>query len=217
MKTILYTLIFLAAVSFTANAQSKIVEMKQKNNFMMRMHQNQNLKSSNEKFRLKINPYWQDVNAPHLYNSYVPQVKVPCFNAVWAHVGFDSLGDNTKWFLRTADGGKTWRFDTIASPDGYVIGTVSPIDGNTCYASMFNEADINYYGGGIFKTTNGGASWKQLGVGQLFKDSTFIDFVYFFDALHGFTVGVIQKLAAGSYYIKIESGKETSTVKFIKE
>jgi photosystem II stability/assembly factor-like uncharacterized protein len=186
MKKILYLIIFLTAVSFTASAQSKIVDMKKKFNFMQRFHQTQNFSNQNQKFSLKINPYWQDVDAPHTYNSFVPQIKVPCFNAVWAKIEYDSIGDN-KHFLRTADGGKTWQFDTIPSPAGYVIGSIAAIDANTCYAAMYNA--INGLGGGIFKTKNGGAAWKQIAPGKLFDANSYPDFVYFFDAKHGLAVG----------------------------
>ncbi len=187
MKTILYTLLFLSAFSITANTQTKITDNKWKNNFLQHMQQNQNSKGSNQKFGLKINSYWKDVDAPHFYNSYMPQIKVPCFNTVWARVNFDSLYYDSKVFVRTADGGKTWRFDSIPSPAGYALGSLSAIDGNTCYASMYDGSDGQ--GGGIYKTTNGGAAWKHLEPGKLLDDNSFADFVYFFDAKNGLAVG----------------------------
>ena len=188
MKKIFYSAILLMAVSFSANAQLKNTDKKWKNNFLQRMYQNQKFGNHNQIFgSKKVNPYWLNVDAPHLRNSYSPQVKVPTFNSVWTHIGFDSLGNDTKWFLRTADGGKTWRFDTIQSPEGYVIGSISPVDGNICYASMYNQAVG--LGGGIFKTIDGGATWKQLAVGKIFDANSFVDFVYFFDAENGLAVG----------------------------
>ncbi|HVX25077.1 MAG TPA: T9SS type A sorting domain-containing protein [Parafilimonas sp.] len=168
------------------NARSKIMDYKFKNTLLHRMQENQNLAGSTQKFKIKINPYWEHVNSPQPQNTYEVQVKVPCSNAVWAKVG-DTTGFDTKHFLRTADGGRTWRYDTIPSPFGYVIASIAPVDGNICYAAMYNQAVG--FGGGIFKTTDGGATWKQLATGKIFNSTSFPDFVYFFDVKHGLAVG----------------------------
>lgn len=49
--------------------------------------------------------------------------------------------------------------------------------------------DASGLGGGIFKTTDGGYTWKQLGIGKIFNATSFVDFVYFFDAKNGLAVG----------------------------
>ncbi len=201
MKTLLskkFTIGFIAALlcitslkSQIPDAHSKIMDYKFNDNLLHRMQHDQNLAGLTQKFKIKINPYWEEVNAPQPNDSYESQVAVPCFNAVWAKVGYLSTGNDTKHFLRTADGGKTWRYDTIQSPSKYVIASISPIDGNTCYACMYNQGDNQggALGGGIFKTTDGGATWKQLAVGKIFNSTSFPDFVYFFDAKHGVAVG----------------------------
>ncbi len=114
-------------------------------------------------------------------------VKVPAYNCVWATVNYDSLNYNANRFLRTADGGKTWRYDSVDAPAGWGLISLAPIDGNTCYAAMYN-ANV-FLGGGIFKTINGGATWKQLEPGKLFGSTSFPEFVYFFDAQRGIAVG----------------------------
>ena len=126
MKKIFYIVVFLIAVSFTANAQSnKVAEMKQKNNFMLRIKKNQRLKNSNKDFGIKINPFWQDVNTPHTNSSHITQVKVPTFNAVWTKVDYDSSAYDANSFLRSADGGKTWRLDSVDAPNGYGLSGIS--------------------------------------------------------------------------------------------
>jgi photosystem II stability/assembly factor-like uncharacterized protein len=182
---------FAAVVLFTSiiNAQSKMYEYKQKSNFILHMHQSQKPGNQNQGFGVKINPFWESVTAPHSSDSYIFQMSVPTFNSVWAKVGIDSLGNDTKYFIRTADGGKTWRYDSIETPKGYVIGSISAIDDNTSYVSMYKPTQTVGMGGGIFKTTNGGATWKQLGAGKIFDANSFPDLVYFFNAKQGIAVG----------------------------
>lgn len=186
MKKIFYPVTLLILLAFAANAQTKRMELKNKNNFMQRFHQFQNFNNQNQSFGLTINPYWESINAPHTYNSYLQNVKVPAYNCVWATVYYDSVFYFANSFIRTADGGKTWRYDSVDAPAGYGLNSIAPVDGNTCYAAL---SAINSTGGGIFKTTDGGDTWKQLEKGKLFNSTSVLDFVYFFDAQHGLAVG----------------------------
>ncbi len=151
------------------------------------MKENQSLKSSTQNFGININPYWEDINAPHVVNnSHITQVQVPSPNAVWAKVDYDTTDYDANKFMRTADGGKTWRIDSVDAPNGYGLSCIAAIDANTCYAAMY---DAFNYGGAMFKTTDGGDTWKQLEPGKLFSANSFPDIVYFFDAQHGVTIG----------------------------
>lgn len=186
-KKIIYFSALLMLATMYANAQSKVADMKRRNNLILHMKQNQVLRNRSQNFGIKINPYWEDVNAPHTYNSFITQIKLPSINAVWGKVDYDSISYDANQFLRTADGGKTWRLDSVDAPNGYGLSSISPIDANTCYAAMYNA--FVGLGGGIFKTTDGGDTWKQLQPGALFSENSFPDIVYFFDAQHGVTVG----------------------------
>ena len=170
------------------NPQSKIKDCKFKNNPLLHIKQNQSAKNSGQNFGLKINPFWQDVNAPHLVNnSHVREVKIPSFNTIWASVDYDTAAYVANSFFRSTDGGKRWRLDSVDAPYGYGISGIAPIDAKTCYAAMFNAFPI---GGGVFKTTDGGDTWKQLEPGKLFGgENSFPDIIYFFDAQHGVTIG----------------------------
>ncbi len=194
MKKIIYTLIFLLVTFFSANAQWIKGSEKLKNLEMPRMSQisNSALKNNNE--------FWKEINVPSIANSYVPEVETPTATAVWAKIGFDSIGNDTRYFLRSGNSGGSWRLDTINAPAGYVIANLAPIDGDTCYAIMINGAVDN--GGGIFKTTNGGRKWRQLAVGQVYNSTSFPDFIYFFDAKHGVAVGD-GNLPGPPYYLEI--------------
>ncbi len=174
----------ISAKAQVSNPQSKIKDYKLKNNSLLRMKPTPI--DPGQKLGIKINPYWEDIDAPHLYNSFIPQIVVPSPGAVWARVKYDSVPYDANQFLRSADGGTTWRLDSVDAPSGYALGALSPIDANTCYASMYNTLAG---GGGIFKTTDGGGTWKQINPGKLFSENSFPDIVYFFDAQHGLAVG----------------------------
>lgn len=55
---------------------------------------------------------------------------------------YDTAAYVANSFLRSADGGKTWRLDSVDSPYGYGISVIAPVDANTCYAAMFNAFPI---------------------------------------------------------------------------
>jgi photosystem II stability/assembly factor-like uncharacterized protein len=188
-KRIIYFSVLLMLASMYANAQSnKIADMKWKNNFLMHLKQYQSAKNPSQDFGLKINPFWQDVNAPHVVNnSHIREVKIPSFNTIWASVDYDTAAYIANSFIRSTDGGKRWRLDSVGAPYGYGISGIAPLDANTCYAAMFNAFPI---GGGMFKTTDGGDTWKQVEPGKLFGgEFSFPDIVTFFDAQHGVTIG----------------------------
>ncbi len=207
-KKISYCCAFLILASIYANAQStKIAAMKSKKNIMLQMKQYHNLKRSPHSFGLKINPYWQDVNAPHVVsNGHVRLVQVPSPNAVWAQLDYDTAAYVANSFIRSADAGKTWRLDSVDAPDGYSLSGIAAVDANTCYAAM---NDAFNYGGAMFKTTDGGDTWKQLQPGTLYSASSFPDIVYFFDAQHGVTVGDddLIDISRLEIYITSDAGK----------
>jgi len=188
-KRAIFCILFCFVCIVTTSAQSKkVADMKWKNNFIMQMKQNQSLKKTSQNFGIRINPFWEDVNAPHVVNnSHVREVKIPSFNTIWASVDYDTADYIANSFLRSVNGGKTWRLDSVDAPNGYGLSGISPIDANTCYTAMFNS--FAGLGGGIFKTTDGGDTWKQIEPGKLFGETSFPDIVYFFDGQHGVTVG----------------------------
>ncbi len=135
------------------------------------------------------NAQWTNVGVPHKEGSLIYDMEVPNANTVWASVWIaTSAQPYTNNFIRSADNGSTWKYDSVRSaPAGYVISSLSPIDADTCYAIMVNI--IAGTGGGIFKTTNGGTTWNQLGVGQIFNSTSFPDFVHFWNPQQGVAVG----------------------------
>ena len=141
-------------------------------------------------FAFIANAQWTKVNVPHDDGSFPYDVEMPNESSVWASIALYLGGSQTIYtneYLRTADYGSSWTKTSIQAPSGYVISSLSPIDADTCYAAMF---DFNVaLGGGVFKTTDAGTTWAQLGAGTLFNSNSFPDFVYFWNAREGMALG----------------------------
>ena len=141
-------------------------------------------------FNFSANAQWQKINVPHGTDAIaISDMEVPNANTVWASASVlsgTSYGSANK-FLRTADAGTTWLYSSVTAQFGYNISNLYAIDADTCYASMYNG--INGTGGGLFKTTDGGSTWNQLGAGLIYNNASFPDFVYMWDAKDGVAVG----------------------------
>ncbi len=118
---------------------------------------------------------------------------------VWA-TGYDGFAVNANycWVSRTINGGSSWNCSPVWQS------TTNPSVGDTSYyviASIFGrsatEAWVAAYTkdnggskGGIFRTTNGGASWTNMtAAGMYTNNASFCNFVFFFDANVGITAG----------------------------
>lgn len=138
---------------------------------------------------LVTNAQWTNQNAPLVYEGFMDAIKVVDANIAWGTTYSNATGTATKTrdFMRTVDGGTTWTKGLInSSPAALRPANIYPIDGNICYAAMYNPTAA---GGKVYKTVNGGASWLQVG-GNMFTQATaFADFVYFWDGQHGMAMG----------------------------
>ncbi len=145
----------------------------------------------------KANAQWKKLDIPHDNLSFISTLEVPNENTVWGSISnLVTSAVPTNRYVKTGNAGASWQKKTLTAPSGYVIANLAPIDADTCYASMYDGNDGN--GGGIFKTTDGGTSWTQLAVGQLFDDFiSFPDFVYFWGAKDGVALGDANTDAAG--------------------
>ncbi len=92
----------------------------------------------------------------------------------------------------TTNGGTTWTYDTIkwtsaTYPEGnYSIANIDALNKDTAYAAMYPIMAAT--GGVIVETTNGGATWNVLSAEPSYTKS-WLDFVHFFDAQNGVSVG----------------------------
>lgn len=86
---------------------------------------------------------------------------------------------------RTNDGGTTWTGGVVNIPAGLSISGLTAVDANTAW--------IAAYGGlasqGIFKTTDGGATWTKQPTAAFSTTGSFPNGVYFFNANNGVAFG----------------------------
>jgi photosystem II stability/assembly factor-like uncharacterized protein len=89
--------------------------------------------------------------------------------------GHEWTSNDTRGVFKTTDGGKTWTKSFFRSADtGAVDLVMDPTDPNTLYAAMWQRArrkwsdprvEPGYGEGGVWKTTNGGATWTAINDG----------------------------------------------------
>jgi photosystem II stability/assembly factor-like uncharacterized protein len=110
-------------------------------------------------------------------------------NVAWVNV-YDGTTptNNIQEFGLTIDGGLTWTSGSINVGNAVLgIGSIQAIDATTAVVAMF--VPTNGAGGGIWKTTNSGATWVQQ-TSAVYNDvDSFPNVVGFANANDGFTSG----------------------------
>jgi len=108
----------------------------------------------------------------------------------WAAGMSGALGFKTcNSFTRTVDGGEHWIAGTIPLPAGFFITNISACSADTAWAA------VGLWGSsakaGIYKTEDGGKTWKQQNTAWTLP-ATGPAFVHFFNALDGLAVGDVK-------------------------
>lgn len=120
--------------------------------------------------------------------TYPFDISVVDSNTAWA-VGRDGAGTNIsiQEYTVTTNGGTAWTAGSVTTDTNMAFSGISATSGTVAYAMMFNNTAGS--GGGIYKTTNGGAVWNQLSASTIFNASSFPDIIYFRDANNGLAIG----------------------------
>lgn len=110
-------------------------------------------------------------------------------NVVWI-CSYDGSGGGASRtdFSRTTDGGNTWTAGQTGAPSTYDWSMIFGLDANTAWAVYYDA--VAGAGGGIYKTSDGGATWSQQGAGSIYAGAaSFPNVVHFWDANNGFSMG----------------------------
>ena len=83
--------------------------------------------------------------------------------------------------VRTTDGGRTWRVDTVSGATALDLRAVHAVDARTAITASAGEAERGQ--ARIFRTADGGATWAQ--VFSTEQKGAFLDAIAFWDARHG--------------------------------
>ncbi|MEO5572017.1 MAG: T9SS type A sorting domain-containing protein [Bacteroidia bacterium] len=132
---------------------------------------------------------WTNQNLPSItYDSFINDIEVVDANVVWGNnQNGTATSQYTKSFVRTVDGGNTWTLGSIVgSPAANLIANIWPVSADTCYVSMYGTTAA---ASGVFKTTNGGANWTEVGTNMFTAATSFPDVVYFWNSQNGFAMG----------------------------
>ncbi|HWS59662.1 MAG TPA: T9SS type A sorting domain-containing protein [Flavobacterium sp.] len=114
-------------------------------------------------------------------------------NVIWANA-FDNSdlinpNYNVKEFTLSIDGGNTWTsksFDSGINTADLGISSISAISAITAWVSVFDDAGST---GGIWKTVDGGTNWTKQPTALFNSSKSYPNFVYFWDANNGITMG----------------------------
>jgi len=109
-------------------------------------------------------------------------------NTAWI-LGYDGTGAGANFidYALSTDGGNNFVPGTVGTDTTYRFSNITAVSATTAWVAMFNN--VAGLGGGIWQTTDGGASWLQQGVGLIYDANSFPDVVHFWNANDGVTIG----------------------------
>jgi photosystem II stability/assembly factor-like uncharacterized protein len=139
---------------------------------------------------LSINAQWTSQATGFTETSRgLSEIRIVDANTVWA-IAYDGsgLGADIQEFTRTSNGGTLWTPGLIdVGNPALRITNISPVSADVAWVGTFDEVDGF---GGVFKTSDGGASWEpQNAAAYTTPGESWFNVVHFFDANIGITQG----------------------------
>lgn len=135
---------------------------------------------------------WQPQNAGFVNDTLgFYEMSLPNDHTVWT-VCYDgklglSSGRLVLDFTRTVNGGQTWIPGKMGTDTSLEFSNISAISETEAWVAMHKRSGTT--GGGLYHTTDGGLTWNQAGLGQIFDATSFPNVVHFRDANHGVALG----------------------------
>lgn len=110
----------------------------------------------------------------------------------WA-IAYDGSGSGStiNEFCKTTNGGETWTTGSVLGGTTYGLGNICALDENIAYVAVYNGVAAQNNSCGVYKTSNGGASWTQL-PGALQGSASFANNVYFWNEQEGMCHGDVK-------------------------
>lgn len=109
-------------------------------------------------------------------------------NVVWAAAYDGTNVDNPiQDFTRTVNGGELWTPGTITNAAGTKIAMIFGLNADTAYAALYAQTAGSTQG--IWRTTDGGATWTRQASASYSNSSSFTNVVHFFNDSEGFAMG----------------------------
>jgi photosystem II stability/assembly factor-like uncharacterized protein len=149
---------------------------------------------------------WQGITTGFPSIARVAKVSIVDQNVIWA------TGRRSSWaaytgFIRSTDGGSSWRIDTLRNVGVTSLFDICALDAYTAYVVGYGSTTG---GPGIYKTVDGGKSWTKA-TNAFTQAGSFPDAIHFFNPKEGLAVGDQQ----GGYfeiYTTADSGKTWTRV-----
>ena len=132
----------------------------------------------------------------------VNEISIVDPSTVWI-TAYDGSGGGTypKTFSKTTNG-STWTPGTISGPGaGALVGDIAAVDANTAWVVSAPSGATAGTNNGIWKTTDGGATWARQGTTSApYSAASFANVIHFWDANEGFTAGDPVGLGANAKF-----------------
>jgi len=135
----------------------------------------------------------------------VNEISIADANTVWI-TAYDGSGATPtvypKVYSKTTDGGTTWVAGNITGVGtAALVGDIAAIDANTAWVVSAPSGTTAGTNNGIWKTTDGGATWARQGTTAApYSASSFANVIHFWDANEGFTAGDPTGLGANARF-----------------